>query len=164
MSREHDFVTSVSHLLTSTSENPLAGLPSVPLVTRYCTHLGSQESFSTKGFGSQARIEADESEKNQGRVCKLCVPSHVRFFSTLWTVAHQAPLSLEFSRQEHWNWSWLPFPPPGDLPNPEIQRSSLVSPALQANSLPMSHQGSPKGQIVLSFLKRFNKERFKLFK
>ena len=128
MSREHDFVTSVSHLLTSTSENPLARLPSVPLVTRYCTHLGSQESFSTKGFGSQARIEADESEKNQGRVCKLCVPSHVRFFSTLWTVAHQAPLSLGFSRQVYQ--SGLPFPPPRDLPSPGIKPTSLMSPVL----------------------------------
>ena len=159
-SRQHDFVTSVSHLLTSTSENPLAGLPSIPLVTRYCTHLGSQESFSTKGFGSQVRIEADESEKEAGPG----VWGHVWFFSTLWTVAHQAPLSMGFSRQEDWNWSWLPFPPPGDLPSPETQRLSLVSPASQADSLLLSHQGSPKGQIELSFLKWFNKESFKLFK
>ena len=42
----------------------------------------------------------------------------VRLFVTLWTVAHQTPLSMEFSRQEHW--SGLPFPSPGDLPNPGI--------------------------------------------
>ena len=45
-----------------------------------------------------------------------------------WTVAHQAPLSMEFSRQEYW--SGLPFPPPGDLPDQEIKPVSLTSPAL----------------------------------
>ena len=48
-----------------------------------------------------------------------------------WTVAHQAPLSVEFSRQEYW--SGLPFPPPGDLPHPGIKPGS---PALWADSLP----------------------------
>ena len=57
---------------------------------------------------------------------------------TLWTVAHQAPLSMEFSRQGYW--SGLPCLPPGDLPNPGIKPKS---PALQADSLPLSHQGSP---------------------
>ena len=47
---------------------------------------------------------------------------------TLWTVAHQAPLPMEFSRQEYW--SGLPIPPPGDLPNPGIEPVSLMSPAL----------------------------------
>ena len=47
---------------------------------------------------------------------------------TPWTVAHQAPLSMGFSRQEYW--SELPCPPPGDLPNPEIEPTSLISPAL----------------------------------
>ena len=59
-----------------------------------------------------------------------CVPrcfSHVRFFATSWTVAHQAPLSMGFSRQE--NWSGLPCPPPGDLPDPGIELMSLF-PAL----------------------------------
>ena len=41
--------------------------------------------------------------------------SHSRLFATPWTVSHQAPLSMGFSRQEYW--SGLPFPPPGDLPN-----------------------------------------------
>ena len=45
--------------------------------------------------------------------------SHVQFFATPWTVAHQAPPSMEFSRQEYW--SGLPFPSPGDLPNPGIE-------------------------------------------
>ena len=52
----------------------------------------------------------------------------------------QSPLSMGFSRQEHW--SGLPCPSPGDLPNPEIEPASLMSPALQAGSLPLSHQGS----------------------
>ena len=46
-----------------------------------------------------------------------------------WTIAHQAPLSLGLSRQEYW--SGLPFPPPGDLPNPGFKPASPVSPALQ---------------------------------
>jgi len=45
-----------------------------------------------------------------------------------WAVAHQAPLSMEFSRQEYWN--RLPFPVPGDLPDPGIESMSLVFPAL----------------------------------
>ena len=55
---------------------------------------------------------------------------------TPWTVACQAPLSIEFSRQEQW--SGLPFPPPGDLPDPEIEPESPVSPALEVDSLPLS--------------------------
>ena len=52
----------------------------------------------------------------------------VRLFVTPWTVAHQAPLSMEFSGQEYWN--ELPFPPPGDLPDPGIELDFLASPAL----------------------------------
>ena len=50
--------------------------------------------------------------------CILCS----RLFATLWTIAHQAPLSMGFARQEYWSGS--PFPPPGDLPNPGIKRAS----------------------------------------
>ena len=50
--------------------------------------------------------------------------SHVWLFVTLWTVAHQVPLSMEFSRQEYW--SGLPCPPPRDVPNPGIQPMSLM--------------------------------------
>ena len=59
--------------------------------------------------------------------------SFVRLFATPGTIAHQAPLSMELSRQEYL--SGLPFPSPGDLPNPGIERRS---PALQADSLPAS--------------------------
>ena len=52
----------------------------------------------------------------------------VRLFVTPWTVAHQAPLSMEFSGQEYW--SGLPFPTPGNLPDPGIEPVSPASPAL----------------------------------
>ena len=52
----------------------------------------------------------------------------VLLFATPWIVAHQAPLSMGFSRQEYW--SGLPYPPPGDLPDPGIEPMSLQSPAL----------------------------------
>ena len=55
---------------------------------------------------------------------------------TPWTVAHQAPLSMEFSRQEYW--SGLPFPIPGDLPDPGIEPTSPVSPALAGGFFTMS--------------------------
>ena len=66
--------------------------------------------------------------KNHG--VHVCWVSSVvsRLFATLWTVAHQAPLSMGFSRQEYW--IELPCPPPGDLPDPRIKPMSLVSPAL----------------------------------
>ena len=67
----------------------------------------------------------------------LCRFSCVQLFVTLWTVTLQAPLSMGFSRQKYL--SGLPYPPPGDLPDPGIE---LGSPALQANSLSLSHQGS----------------------
>ena len=59
-------------------------------------------------------------------------------FETPWTVAHQAPLCMGFPRQEYW--SGLPCPPLGDLSNPVIEP---VSPALQADSLLLSHQLNP---------------------
>ena len=64
------------------------------------------------------------------------VVSCVQVFATPWTVAHQATLSMGFSRQEYW--SGLPFPSPGDLPKPGIEP---MSPTLQANSLPSEPPG-----------------------
>ena len=61
-------------------------------------------------------------------------------FATLWTVAHWAPLSIVFSRQEYW--SKLPFPPPGNLPDPGMEPAS---PALQADFLPLSPLGILQG-------------------
>ena len=77
------------------------------------------------------------SYKAGGRCAGMCVLSHVRLFSTQWTVARQAPLSMGFSRQEYW--SGLPFPAPGDLPIPGFK---LVSPAQLMGSLPLSPWGA----------------------
>ena len=65
--------------------------------------------------------------------------SPVRLFAILWTIAHQAPLSMGFSRQEYW--SGLPFPSLGDLPNPGIEPGS---PALQTDTLTAELPGKPK--------------------
>ena len=73
-------------------------------------------------------------------VC-VCLLSRVRLFATPWTVAHQAPLSMRFSRQE--DWSGFPFPTPGDLPDPGIEPTS---PAWQADSLPRVPPGKPIGE------------------
>ena len=67
--------------------------------------------------------------------------SRVWLFATPWTVAHQAPLAMGFSRQEYW--SELPFPPPGDFPDPEIKPVSLVSPALAGRFLTNEPIGKP---------------------
>ena len=65
--------------------------------------------------------------------------SRVRLFVTPWTVAHQAPLTMGFSRQEYW--SGLPFPSPGDLPDPGIEPGS---PALEADALTSEPPGKSK--------------------
>ena len=72
---------------------------------------------------------------------RVCVQSLscLRLFVVAWTVAHKAPLSMGFSRQEYWN--GLPFPPPGELPDPGIEPAPLGSPALQADSLPVAPPG-----------------------
>ena len=76
--------------------------------------------------------------------------SHARLFATPWTVAHQAPLSTGFSRQEYW--SGLLCPPPGDLPNPGIKPGS---PALQVHSLLLSYQGSPHKAVMYQLSRKF---------
>ena len=76
--------------------------------------------------------------------------SCVRLFTTLWTVAHQAPQSMEFSRQEYW--SGLPFPSPGDLPNPGIEPGS---PTLQADALPSEPPGKPPDKAMLQIISNF---------
>ena len=69
---------------------------------------------------------------------------------TPWTISHQAPLSVEFSRQEYW--SGLPFPSPGDLANPGIKHEY---PVWQTHSLPLSYQGSPIQKALDKRQKRF---------
>ena len=75
--------------------------------------------------------------------CALIHFSRVRLFVTLWSVACQAPLSMDFSRQE--SWSGLPIPSPGDLPIPGIKPISPASPALWVDSWPTEPCGKPIG-------------------
>ena len=65
----------------------------------------------------------------------ICMLSHslVQLSATLWTVARQVPLSMGFPRQEYWG--GLPFPPPGNLPNPGTESVSLMSPTLACGFL-----------------------------
>ena len=79
-------------------------------------------------------------------VC-VCALSGVQLFVTLWTVALQAPLSMEFSRQEYW--SGLPFPPAGDLPDPGVEPRSLVSPALAGGFFTTDPPGKLPGKPLL---------------
>ena len=74
----------------------------------------------------------------QCRCTQLCST----FFDSM-DLVHQASLSMRFSRQEYW--SGLTFPTPGDLPDPGIEPLSLASPALKADSLPLTHWGSLMG-------------------
>ena len=67
--------------------------------------------------------------------------SHAQLFAVPGTIARQAPLSLEFSRQEYWS-GW-PFPSSGNLPYLWIKPKIPASPVSQVNSLPLSHHGSP---------------------
>ena len=76
-------------------------------------------------------------------MCMQCVLirfSCVQLFTTLLTVARQAPLSIGFPRQEYW--SGLPFPPPGDLLNPGIKPASLVFPIVRTDSLQLAEPGA----------------------
>ena len=76
-------------------------------------------------------IESNSETKTPGFKSCGCVLSHLAVVSnsvTQWIAAHQAPLSMGFSRQEYW--SGLPCPPPGDLPDPGTESTSLMSPAL----------------------------------
>ena len=88
-------------------------------------------------------------------ICLHACISHVQLFVTLWTVALQAPLSMGFSRQEHW--SGLSCPLPGDLPNPGIEPRS---PVLQPDSLLSEPPGMPHGRciylnIILEYILEF---------
>ena len=74
-------------------------------------------------------------------VCVLSCDS----FMAPWTGARQAPLSMGFSRQKYW--SGLPFPPPGDLPDPGIEPVSLMSPALGGGFFATEPPGKPHGRL-----------------
>ena len=72
-----------------------------------------------------------------------CLVAHLYLFVTLWTVAHQAPLSMGFCRQEYW--SGLSFPSPGDLPDPGIEP---VSPALAGEFFITEPPGKPRSSLT----------------
>ena len=74
-----------------------------------------------------------------------CVLSCVWFFVTPWTVAHQAPLSMESSRQEYW--SGLPHPTPGDIPNSGMEPVSLASPTLVGIFFTTMSPGKPPNYV-----------------
>ena len=113
--------------------------PSIPPPNKYLKHM-----HSLRAHGGHSFIH---SEKRYSKAvwllsivrayCRLVEKLHLTL-ATPWTVAHQAPLSMEFSRPEYW--SGLPCPPPGDLLNPGIEP---MSPASEADYLPLSHQGRP---------------------
>ena len=75
-------------------------------------------------------------------LCVYALSCPILWDGTPQIVAHQAPLFMEFPRQENWN--GLPFPSPGDLPDPGIVPASLVPLALAGDSLPLHHLGSPQ--------------------
>ena len=81
----------------------------------------------------------------QGQCSSLCLLCLVQLLVTPWTVAHQAPLSTGFSRQEYW--SGLPFLPLGDLPDSGIERISLASPALAGRFFTTEPPGKPLSSI-----------------
>ena len=74
---------------------------------------------------------------------KVKLFSHIRLFATLWTVAYQAPPSMGFPRQEYW--SGVPFPSPGDLPDPGIDPGS---PTLEADALISEPPGKPYMYVI----------------
>ena len=86
-------------------------------------HISFHDQFHQK---IRSKLPAPRFQKINTSRAKLL--SCVRLFATLWTVAHQVPLSVEFSRQEYWN--GLPFPPPEDLPDPGTEPVSHTPPAL----------------------------------
>ena len=101
-----------------------------------------------------------QASKGLTHACMLSCSSHVRLFETPWTVAHQSPLSMGFSRQEYW--SRLPCSPPGTLPDPRIEPASPVSPALaggffttsatwEAPASPSLRIFPPKNEISLPY-------------
>ena len=81
--------------------------------------------FTVKCFSCEKKKLTQRSVGRQ----EACVLNHVQLFATLWTVVHQTLPPVESSRQEYWR--RLPFLPPGDLPDPGLEPTSLASPALE---------------------------------
>ena len=116
------------------------------LSPQLCETAGSSDGFSASQYLPSAQFSASPSMPKIGRfpecgqriLCMLVAQSCLTL-ATPWTVGHQAPPSMGFSRQKYW--SGLPFHSPGDLPAPRIKPRS---PALQVNSLPAELPGKPR--------------------
>ena len=96
------------------------------------------------GLLSMGHTELDMTEatqQQQQHVLHACMLSYVQLFATLWTVAHQAPLSMGILQAR--KLEWVPCPPPRDLPDPGIEPESPASPVLQVDSLCTETPGKP---------------------
>ena len=102
---------------------------------------------------SKAHMDTENSNRSwhSSSLLNKCVCaqsfSHTQLFATSRTVARQALLSMEFSSQEYWS-GW-PFPSPGGLPDPGSPGIESASPALQADSSPLSHQEAPTAHFII---------------
>ena len=105
------------------------------LVSGGISRIHSEKAVQLGRWREADHILAKEAFRERGEVVLL--------FVTPWAVAHQAPLSMGLSRQEYW--SGLPFPSPGDLPNPEIEPGS---PELEADSLPTELSGKKRTGLL----------------
>ena len=107
------------------------------------THHGNLRGISVRGCLKGPSRDVPGGADGKESACmwevKLKLVHHVRLFATPWTVAYQASPSIRFSRQEYW--SRLPFPSPGDLPDPGIEPRS---PALEADAQTSEPSGKPR--------------------
>ena len=103
----------------------------------YCCLIEDQQTLMGANVGS-ANSMASMDQRHNAAVAAQSL-SHVQLFATPCTEALQTPLSMGFSRQEHW--SWLSFPSPGDLPHPGIK---LMSPALAGGFFTTEPPGKPQ--------------------
>ena len=102
--------------------------------------------LKTGNSSSTRRVEVAESmhdTKSTQSHPTLCVRPCVQPCVTPWIVAHQASLSVGFSRQEHW--SRLPYPPPGDFPDTRVELTSLMPPALAGEFFTAESPAKDKG-------------------
>ena len=100
------------------------------LIWQYALSISCEERLEVRKTSWEG-VTVREEVTRASIIMAVCVFSHVtklRLFVTPWTVAHQAPLSMEISKQEYWN--GMPFPTPGDLLHQGIEQASLASPAL----------------------------------
>ena len=117
-----------SHLVVNSYLGDSSQNPTCILESQRGSGLLMLRSVSSESLWLRPKYQSFESS----RACVLSHFSHVQLFATPWTVAHQAPLSMEFSKQEYW--SGLPCPPPRDLPDPGIKPVSPPCPVLAGGS------------------------------